>query len=250
MICSNARLWLPRCASSPCRNVPGPSHRSGSQIEQNGDPMLPNHNNSAPHMFRAKIASGQGSRRSPVHAFACDERGQVLPLLVVVMVLLLGAGVLVLWLGFSATIDSKAQTAADAAALAGEEELVSELRIVRYGPDGQILPPTYDPGTVCAKAAQYAANNHGYMSCMGDIKFVPVSGLFGTDVEVTVHSQQTLPNGSVAAGKGAVTQARASTDPFSQSSPAITNTTSACDASIVDGTPLDPPTHGSGLGFF
>ena len=180
----------------------------------------------------------------------CDERGQVFPLLVAMMILLIGAGVLVLWLGFSTTIASKAQTAADAAALAGEQELVDELRIVRYGPDGQILPPTYDRGTVCQKAAQYAADNHGYMSCMGDIQFVPVSGLFGTDVEVTVHSQQTLPNGSVAPGQGAVTKARASTDPFSQDSPAISTSTSSCDASVVDGAPLDPPTHGSGPGFF
>ena len=180
----------------------------------------------------------------------CDERGQVLPLLVVMMILLIGAGVLVLWLGLSTTLDSRAQTAADAAALAGEQELVNELRIVRYGPDGQLIPPTYDPGTVCAKAAQYAANNHGYMACPDDITFIPVSGLFGTDVEVTVHSQQTLPNGSVDPGKGAVTQARASTDPFSQDSPAIANTTTSCDASVVDGTPYDPPTHGTGPGFF
>ena len=215
--------------------------------------MLPNQNNSASHMFRRKVPSGQGYRRSLDRVFVHDERGQVLPLLVVMTILLLGAGVLVLWLGLSTSLDSTAQTAADAAALAGEQELVAELRIVRYGPDGQILPPTYDPGTVCAKAAQYAAQNHGYMSCVsdvGDIKFIPVSGQFGTDVEVTVHSQQTFPNGSIAAGKGAVTQARASTDPFSQDSPAITNTTTSCDASVVDGTPFDPPTHGTGPGFF
>jgi hypothetical protein len=88
------------------------------------------------------------------------------------------------------------------------------------------------------------------MSCTGDIKFIPVSGLFGTDVEVTVHSQKTFPNGSIAAGEGATTQARASTDPFSQDSPAIASTTTSCDASVVDGTPFDPPTHGNGPGFF
>ena len=212
--------------------------------------MLPNHNNYAPHMFRPKVPSGQGSRRALGRAFVYDERGQVLPLLVVMMILLLGAGVLVLWLGVSTTIVSKAQTAADAAALAGEQELVNELRIIRYGPDGQVLPPTYDPSTVCAKAAQYAQNNHGYMSCMGDIKFIPVSGLFGTDVEVTVHSQQTLPNGSVAAGNGATTQARASTDPFAQDSPTINTSTTSCDASVVQGAPFNPPADGTGPGFF
>ena len=212
--------------------------------------MLPNHNNSGSQLFRPKVPSVQGSGRSLGRAFARDERGQVLPLLVVMMILLIGGGALVLWLGFSTAIASKAQTAADAAALAGEQELVSELRIVRYGADGQPLPPTYDPSTVCAKAAQYATNNQGYMSCPDDIKFIPVSGLFGTDVEVTVHSQQTLPNRSVEAGQGASAMARASTDPFSQDSPAITSTTTSCDASVVDGTPFNPPTHGTGPGFF
>jgi len=212
--------------------------------------MLPNQNNSSSHMFRGMVPSGQGYRRSLACAVVRDERGQVLPLLVVMMILLLGAGVLVLWLGLSTSLDSTAQTAADAAALAGEQELVNELRIVRYGPDGEILPPTYDRGTVCAKAAQYAADNHGYMSCMGDIKFISVSGQFSTDVEVTVHTQKTFPNGSIAAGKGATTEARASTDPFSQDSPTIATTTSSCDASVVDGTPFDPPTGGTGPGFF
>lgn len=202
-------------------------------------------------MFRCKVSPEQGSCHAFTRGFVRDQRGQVLPLLAVVMILLLGAGVLVLWLGISTTITSKAQTAADAAALAGEQELVNELRTIHYGPNGQVLPPTYDPATVCAAAAQYAQNNHGYMSCLGDIQFIPVSGLFGTDVEVTVHSQQTLPNGSIAAGQGATTQARASTDPFSQNSPAITTTTTSCDASVVDGTPFNPPTnHGSAPGFF
>ena len=202
-------------------------------------------------MFRSKVSPEQGSCHAFARALVRDQRGQVLPLLAVMMVLLLGAGVLVLWLGVSTTITSKAQTAADAAALAGEQELVDELRTIHYGPNGQVLPPTYNPATVCDKAARYAQNNHGYMSCLGDIQFIPVSGLFGTDVEVTVHSQQTLPNGSVAAGQGATTQARASTDPFSQDSPAITTSTTSCDASVVDGTPFNPPTnHGSAPGFF
>jgi Putative Flp pilus-assembly TadE/G-like len=212
--------------------------------------MLPNDNNSARRMFCSKVLSGQGVGAPLADGFVRDERGQILPLLAVVIILLIGAGMLVLWLGLSATITSKAQTAADAAALAGEQELVDELRIVRYGPNGQVLPPTYDPGRVCDRAAQYAHDNHGYMSCMGDIQFIPVSGLFATDVEVTVHSQQTLPSQSVDAGQGATTKARASTDPFSQDSPAISTTTTSCDASVVAGTPFDPPTHGTGPGFF
>jgi hypothetical protein len=212
--------------------------------------MLPNHNNSALRMFRAKVLSGQGCCRPPARGFVRDERGQILPLLGVMIILLLGGGMLVIWLGLSATIASKAQTAADAAALAGEQELIDELQVIHFGPDGQVLPPTYDPSRVCARAQQYAANNHAVMSCMGDIQFIPVSGLFGTDVEVTVHSQQTLPSQSVDAGQGATAKARASTDPFSQDSPAISATTTSCDASVVDGAPFDPPTHGTGPGFF
>jgi hypothetical protein len=89
------------------------------------------------------------------------------------------------------------------------------------------------------------------MMCQRDIQFIPVSGLFGTDVEVTVHSQGSMPNGNINSGQTAEAQARASTDPYSQASPPIVSTLS-CDASVVDGTPYDPPTDtgGSKPGFF
>src|SRR5579884_2715643 len=48
-------------------------------------------------------------------SLARDERGQVLPLLLVVIIGLLGAGMLVFWLGFSTSVATDAQTAADAA---------------------------------------------------------------------------------------------------------------------------------------
>ena len=67
-------------------------------------------------MFRRWASSGQGFPRSLGRVFVRDESGQILPLLLVMMVLLIGAGMLVLWLGLSTTIASKAQTAADAAA--------------------------------------------------------------------------------------------------------------------------------------
>ena len=213
--------------------------------------MLPKHNKSAPHMFRRMVSRDQGYCRTAARTLVREEAGQILPLLLVMMVLLIGAGMLVLWLGVSTVITSRAQTAADAAALAGEQELVTEMQQIRYGPDGQVLPPSYDPKKVCAAAENYAANNHGYMSCPADIQFPPsATGLFGTDVEVTVHSDETLPSGAPGGAQGATATARASTDPFSQSSPGITTSTTSCDASIVDGSPFNPPTDGTGPGFF
>lgn len=213
--------------------------------------MLPNHNNFASHMFRRTVQSQQGVCRRTPRAIARDESGQVLPILVVMMLLLLGAGMLVFVLGISSGIASNAQTAADAAALAGEKELVDELKVTRFGPNGEILPPTYDPGTVCAAAQHYADINHGTMSCQGDIQFISVSGLFGTDVLVTVHSKGSVPNGNIDPGTTAVAQARASTDPYTQASPPIT-TSFSCDASVVDGAPFDPAPDkgGTAPGFF
>jgi hypothetical protein len=213
--------------------------------------MLPNQNNFASHMFRRTVQAQQGVYRRRSHAIVRGESGQVLPILVVMMLLLLGAGMLVFVLGFSTGIASNAQTAADAAGLAGEQELVNELKVTRFGPDGQILPPTYDPTKVCQAAEHYATLNHGTMSCQGDIQFISVSGIFGTDVLVTVHSKGSVPNGNIDPGTTAVAQARASTDPYTQASPPIT-TSLSCDASVVDGTPFDPPPDkgGTSPGFF
>ena len=199
-------------------------------------------------MFRRRVSVRQGFSRA--RGLLGDERGQILPLLALVVVALIAAGVLVLWLGLATTVQTKAQTAADAAALAGEQELVTELQIPRYGPNGQPEAPYYDPRQVCQKALQYAQANQGDMNCPYDIKFLPGSGLFGTDVRVTVRSQQTFPGGSVNPGKGGTAQARASTDPFSQSSPAIGSTTLSCDASLVSGAPFNPPAPHPGSGFF
>lgn len=213
--------------------------------------MLPNHNNFASHMFRGTVQSQQGVYRRAPRAMIRDEGGQVLPILVVMMLLLMGAGMLVFILGISSGIASNAQTAADAAALKGEQELVDELKVVHYGPNGEILPPSYDPSKVCEAAKSYAELNHGTMSCQGDIQFISVSGLFGTDVLVTVHSQGSVPNGNIDPGTTAVAQARASTDPYTQDSPPIT-TSLSCDASVVDGTPFNPPTdnRSTSPGFF
>lgn len=174
----------------------------------------------------------------------------MLPLLAVMVLLLMAGGMLIFLLGLSSGIASNAQTAADAAALAGEQTLVTELQQVHYGANGQVLAPTYDPRSVCQAAEHYASINHGTMSCPADISFIAVSGVESTDVEVTVHSQGSIPNGSIDPGTTAVAKARASTDPFSQASAPI-STELTCDASVVTGTPYDPPTdQGSAPGFF
>lgn len=128
------------------------------------------------------------------------ERGQVLPLLLVVMVGLLALGVLVFQLAFSTDLAAVAQTAADAAALAGENNVVYQLEHPR--PNGPII----DPAQVQAAAEGYARDNGAHV--LGSVQ------LLGFDVLVTVQTDQGLPQGSVDAGASAVREARASTDPF------------------------------------
>jgi hypothetical protein len=191
-----------------------------------------------------------------VRSLASDERGQVLPLLLIVIVGLLAAGMLVFWLGFSTSVATNAQTAADAAALAAEQSVDTQWNTL-ININGVLEPrDSYDPGAVQAAAQQWAGKpNEGtvvsieYCSQTGGCSPQPIF-TSEPDVLVTVRSSRSLPSGSVSPGAAATAKARASVNPYAQASPPIgqLGTSSSCDPS---GVPVLPPfkPHG-GPGFF
>ena len=180
-----------------------------------------------------------GTRR--VSSLAADERGQVLPLLLMVIIGLLGAGMLVFWLGFSTSVATDAQTAADAAALAAEQSVDTQWNEL-INVDGVLEPrDSFDPGLVQTAARQWASNNDGTVTSVqycdqtsGSCSSEPIE-TSEPDVLVKVRSNRTLPAGSAAPGSAATAQARASTDPYAQASPPAvqTETSSSCTPSGV-----------------
>lgn len=176
------------------------------------------------------------------------EQGQVLPLVAVVAGLLLAAGMLVFWLGFASTQSTRAQTAADAAALGGEKELVRELQIPRRGPNGEYLPPTFYRDMVCNQAGAYAGANDSHL--VGCDPISSTASTIGWDVQVKVQGGAAMPHGSPDAGGQATASARASVDPLAQASPEISTRTTmtACEASLGAGSPFSP--HEGRFGFF
>jgi hypothetical protein len=190
---------------------------------------------------RVRAVARRGTRTRIWH----QEQGQILPLLMVVMIALLAVGLLVFWLGFSTSVATNVQTAADAAALAGEQKVLTVLSTPLA--DGQ-LPTLADAvAQGCTAAQQYAADNKATVAVCEPMSS-PQSTL-GEDIEVETVSNQSMPQGSPGAGQQATAWARASTDAFSQSSPAVNNsTTASCDASLVSAPPFTP--HGGRYGFF
>jgi hypothetical protein len=197
------------------------------------------------------------TRTRRLGALAREEDGQVLPLLLVVIIGLLAAGMVVFWLGFSTSIATDAQTAADAAALAAEQSVDTQWNTL-INVNGVLEPRgSYDPGLVQAAAHQWASKpNQGTLV---SVEYCTESGgcspqpIFTSepDVLVTVHSSQTLPAGSVSPGALATAQARASVDPFAQASPPVAQpqASSTCDPVGVPG-PSQFKAHGGQAGFF
>ena len=92
-------------------------------------------------------------------SLAADEKGQVLPLLLMVIIGLLGAGMLVFWLGFSTSVATDAQTAADAAALGAEQSVDTQWNQL-ININGVLEPrDSYDDGEVQTEARKWASNN-------------------------------------------------------------------------------------------
>jgi hypothetical protein len=173
----------------------------------------------------------------------------VLPLLVLVIVGLLGAGMLVFWLGFSTSVSTDAQTAADAAALAAEQSVDTQWnQLIDVG--GVMEPQdSYQTGPVQSAAQQWASNNNGtvvsieYCDQTGACSPQPIE-TSEPDVLVTVRSNRTLPSGSVSPGSAATAQARASTNPYALASPPISE--SASSTCTPDGVPALPPVSAKG----
>lgn len=169
-----------------------------------------------------------------------DESGQVLPLLLFVLVALLGAGMLVFWLGVSTSYATVAQTAADAAALAAEKNVVQQLEEPAILEGGAYVQPPIDWGEVRSVAARYARDNGGEVTQLN-----PIQESSGWDVSVIVSTLNGMPAGSPDAAEHAVAAARASTDPMTQSSPSIPISN---DASVASGPRF--VSHGGTFGFF
>ena len=175
-----------------------------------------------------------------------SDRGQVLPIVAVVMVAMIAAGVLLLYLGFATTLSANAQTAADASALEAEQQLL-QLLTHPQSPGG-LDQFTYDVQQACSDAGTYASDNNAQIVACNPVSALD-SGL-GWDMEVTVRTDNGQPSRSPDAGASAYAEARASTDPFSQASPAI-------DTSEAPTGPCQPPltgsvfaAHGGLYGFF
>jgi hypothetical protein len=156
------------------------------------------------------------------------------------VVLLLIGGMIVFWIGYSTSLAASAQTAADAAALGGEQAAMTALETN----PAALLDVTTLNSAACQAAGEYAGRNNAHVtSCQ------VVASSTGYDTEVMVTSNDSLPAGAPDSGHTASAKARASTDPFSQGSPAIqTTVSSSCDASVITGPVFSA--HGGDTGFF
>jgi cell wall-associated NlpC family hydrolase len=106
-----------------------------------------------------------------------QQHGQILPGLMLFVFALIGAGLLLFQFGTATALQADAQTAADAAALAGAREVRSQLyRMDRL--DGYI-----DDASVRSAAADYAERNHATL-----VEFRRE----GLDVVVTVQTHDAL----------------------------------------------------------
>ena len=86
------------------------------------------------------------------------EDGQILPGLVMLLIAILVLGVIGLQIGKAAILRSQAQTAADAAALAGATEIKRQLQ-AQYAAFGTTDISAVDEGLVRSRMADYAARN-------------------------------------------------------------------------------------------
>jgi len=113
------------------------------------------------------------------------ERGQILPGLLVVMLALLAVGVLMFQVGKAAVLRSSAQTAADAAALAGAREIKRQL-LVQWATTGTTSISAINRPLVIAQMTLYAKKNDATLlpPRLGDINGVDVKARVTTDEEL------------------------------------------------------------------
>ncbi len=110
------------------------------------------------------------------------QRGQVFPLLLLIVLATLGIGLALFQVGRASALRSDAQSGADAAALAAVRNLREQLdRMIAQGrvPD----PAAIDPGELRAAAADYAGRNKAEVLSVEQL---------GVDVRVGVRTGETL----------------------------------------------------------
>lgn len=135
------------------------------------------------------MAVGHGSGDGLWRRAARDERGQVLPVLLFLMLITLAGGWALMEVGKASVDKSTAQNAADAAALAGTRNVRDQIRR-QLAATGTVNLLAVNDAEVCGAANSYAARN--------DAK-VTSCERFGVDVRVKVRS-----NGSAGSGDEAV----------------------------------------------
>jgi hypothetical protein len=134
---------------------------------------------------------------------ARGEQGQILPGLVIVLLSIVALGVLTFQVGKAAVLRSQAQTAADAAALAGAREIQRQLQ-VQWSTTGLTDIGAIDQPRVRAEMDAYAKRN--------DARVLPDTvRIIGVDVRLEVESLEGLDAeaGDEKAGDPATARARA-----------------------------------------
>jgi hypothetical protein len=112
------------------------------------------------------------------------QDGQILPGLLVVLLALLAVGMMMFQIGRAAVLRSDAQTAADAAALAGASEIRRQLQ-VQWATTGVTDVNAISRPMVIAKMQEYAKKN-GATLIVGKVQIV------GVDVKATVATEEAL----------------------------------------------------------
>jgi hypothetical protein len=113
------------------------------------------------------------------------DDGQILPGLVILLLAIVGLGVLGFQIGKAAILRSQAQTAADAAALAGAREIKRQLE-VQWATYGTTDISAIDRAAVVARMADYARENRARL----DPEHAPE--INGADVKAWVETEQDL----------------------------------------------------------
>src|SRR5215207_4386178 len=121
------------------------------------------------------------------------ERGQILPGLLVVLLAVLAVGMLMFQVGKAAVLRSDAQTAADAAAMAGANEIKRQL-MTQWATAGTTDINLLDQALVRARMAEYAKKNGATL--------IPSSVVIqGVDVKAAVATDDEVGEGAKEVGK-------------------------------------------------
>ena len=127
---------------------------------------------------------GSCASRGYVPRMLLRDDGQILPGLAVLLVVTLGLGLLFFQVGKASVLRSDAQNAADAAALAGAQEIQRQLS-AQYALTGFTDPTLIDEGAVVGRMREYARKNQGVL-------VEQELNLLAVDVKAWAKSERTL----------------------------------------------------------